>query len=275
MSNIILQVSDTPYARFGDVGWKIPNDGHRYFMVRHEIDFLGYTRHPVGAKSDDGRPAVAHKDGWGTTVSDNKDYHDMSERLEWFFYHFQDAMTGGLLPEGKFIGYYTIKKNPGLQFHDYTPGSLKWLYSRLYQDAVWATDAKNFTGGARDHVLKLNMENDEEWSYLSGRPCTGAVLRLKQDNGSKLVFDCIDINADELPDPYNLEPWQFYFCTQVFPDGRVTRFGHCKQAFLDRGWDYPIGTASPLTSPGGWLEMKKSAVIELRPGDIWTPYKPR
>jgi len=270
MSNITLQVRDAPYVRFGDVGWKIPADGERYFMVRHEIDFLGTTRH-ADNNTKEPIPAVANKSEWGLITADNKDYIDITPPAQRFFYDFIDSMTGGLLPEGEFLGYYYIKNNPGLPFHDYTPGSRKWIYSRLYQDAVWATDAKSFTTGCRDEVLGLNLEKSLLWSYFSGRPCTGAILKLKKDLGSYLEFECLDIS--NLPDPYTLQPWQYYYCTQVFVGGRVTRFPQYTVAFKDRGWNYPIGTPSPLVAPGGWFRMKKNAVTEMLPGAVWMPYR--
>lgn len=262
--------SDAPVREFVryDVGIPVPNDGHRYFMVRHAIDLLGYARNAKNAM-----PAVAHKSGWGTTTSDNKDYLYINEFYQRFFYKFIEVMTNGLLPKGKFIGWYFIKNNPGLPFHDYTPGTLEWIYSRLYQDAVWATDAGSFTTGAKDYVLELNMDNPEVWQYLSGRPTTGALLRLKTERGSVLRFDCIDSNLPP-PDPYKLEPWQYYWCTQEHPDGRVTRFPQYTKAFEAAGLNIISGTPSPLVAPGGWLEMKKSAVIELQPGQIWKPYYP-
>lgn len=251
-----------------DTGIPVPSDGYRYFMVRHAIDYLGYVRNtkfPV--------PAVAHKSGWGTTTSDNRDYIFMTERLQRFFYEFIVGMTQGLLPTGKFIGYYTIKNNPELLFHDYTPGTIEWIYSRMYQDAVWATDAGSFTTGARDYVLNLNPNAKEPWQYLSGRPTTGALLRLKYEKGNVLRFDCIDSNASTLPDPHKLEPWQYYWCTEEHPNGRVERFPHYKEAFEDRGLGIVAGTPSPLIAPGGWLEMKRSAVVEMKPGSIWSPYR--
>jgi len=269
--SVTLQIKRKP-AQTGfirlDTGMSVPDDGHRYFMVRHAIDLLGYARN---AKNP--MPAVAHKSGWGTTTSDNKDYLFVREPWQWFFYHFINAMTMRLLPVGELIGFYTIKNNPGLLFHDYTPGTLEWIYSRMYQDAVWATDAGSFTTGAKDHVLGLNLENNEVWQYLSGRPCSGALLRLKAERGSVLRFECLDSNATP-PDPYTLEPWQYYWCTQEHPDGSVTRFPHYTKAFEARGLNITAGTPSPLIAPDGWLEMKRSAVQELQPGEIWRPYRP-
>jgi len=252
--------SELPELKRLDTGIPVPNDGHRYFMVRHAIDYLGYVRNqsqPV--------PAVAHK-GWGTTVSDNKDYLFVSDTWQRFFYDFIDAMSFRRLADGEFIGYYTIKKNPGLLFHNYTPGTKKWIYSRMYQDAVWATDAGSFTTGARDSVLGLNTANSEVWQYLSGRPTTGAILRLQQERGSVLRFDCLD-SKKLPPDPYNLPIHQYQ------PDGSVTRFGQYKQAFQDAGIDFILGSPSPLIAPDGWLEMKRDAVIELAPGSLWSPYR--
>lgn len=251
-----------------DTGIPVPNDGHRYFMVRHSIDYLGYVRN-----SKFPTPAVANKSEWGTTTPDNRDYLYMTARLQRFFYRFIVGMTMGLLPTGEFIGYYTIKNNPELKFHNYTPGTTKWIYSRMYQDAVWATDAGSFTTGARDYVLDLNPTATKPWQYLSGRPTTGALLRLNSVRGSVLRFDCIDSTAPTLPNPRKLEPWQYYWCTEEHPDGRVERFPHYKEAFADRGLNILAGTPSPLISPGGWLEMKKSAVVELKPGSIWSPYR--
>lgn len=249
-----------------DLGIPVPNDGYRYFRVKHAKE-MGFP--PRNAKAP--MPAVAHKSGWGTTVADGRDYLFVTEQWQWFFYRFIDAMTNGLLNEGEFTGFYTIKNNPDFLFHDYTPGTLKWIYSRMYQDAVWATDAGSFTTGAKDYVLQLNMHNREVWQYLSGRPCTGALLRLKLARGSVLRFECIDSLAP-LPDPYDLAPWQYYWCTQEHPDYRVTRFPQYAKAFEAAGLNIVSGTPSPLIAPGGWLEMKKNAVVELRPGEIWTPY---
>lgn len=256
----------TPYRR--DLGWTIPDDGHRYFRVKHAIEINLAPRN-----SKNPMPAVAHKSGWGTTVSDNKDYLLTNPPMQIFFYEFINAMTFGLLEEGQFIGYYTIKNNPGLLFHDYTPGTRKWIYSRMYQDAVWATDAGSFTTGARDVVLSLNLHNWEDWQYLSGRPTTGALLRFKQDRGSVIRFDCINSKLP-MPDPYSLEPWQYYWCTQEHPDGRVTRFPQYANAFEDAGIDFICGTPSPLVAPDGWIEMKKKVVEELPPGTVWKPYYP-
>ena len=251
-----------------DIGISVPNDGYRYFRVKHAVEL---PIAPRNAKNP--MPAVAHKSGWGTTTSDNKDYLFVHEPLQRFMYQFIRAMTKGSLHEGAFIGYYTIKNNPGLLFHNYTPGTMKWIYSRMYQDAVWATDAGSFTTGARDHVLGLNLNNSEVWQYLSGRPCTGALLRLQKERGSVLRFDCIDSLAP-LPDPRTLKPWQYYFCTQEHPDGRVTRFPKYANAIEAAGLNIISGTPSPLVAPNGWLEMKKNAVIELQPGEIWKPYYP-
>lgn len=270
-----FRVADTPvtteyqrkFSRL-DMGIVVPNNGHRYFRVKHAVE-MGYE--PRNKKVP--MPAVAHKSGWGTTVSDNRDYLFVTEPMQWFFYRFIDAMTNGLLQEGEFIGYYTIKNNPGLLFHDYTPGTRKWIYSRMYQDAVWATDAGSFTTGAKDYVLNLNLKNREVWQYLSGRPCTGALLRLQSERGSMIRFDCID-STKPLPNPYKLEPWQYYWCTQEHPDYRVTRFPQYANAFAEAGFSFVSGTPSPLIAPGGWLEMKRSAVVELKPGEIWKPYYP-
>lgn len=248
-----------------DLGWEIPNDGYRYFRVKHAVE--------MGLQLRNSFPAVAHKSGWGTTVSDNKDYLPVYKEMQFFFFEFIKSMTRGLLPHGDFIGYYTIDKNPGLLFHNYTPGTLEWIYSRMYQDAVWATDAGSFTTGSRDYVLGLNLDSNEDWQYLSGRPCTGALLRLRQDRGSVMRFDCID-SKKPLPDPYKLERWQYYWCTQENKNGTVTRFPHYKEAFQAAGYDFISGTPSPLIAPDGWLEMKKAAVVELPPGTIWKPYKP-
>lgn len=248
-----------------DEGIPVPDDGHRYFRVKHAVE-IGLE--PRNKKNP--MPAVANK-SWGTTVSDNRDYLFVTEPMQWFFYRFIEAMTNGLLREGEFIGYYTIKNNPNLKFHDYTPGTRKWIYSRMYQDAVWATDAGSFTTGARDYVLGLNLFSREDWQYLSGRPTTGALLRLRQERGSILRFDCID-SKKPMPDPYKLEPWQYYWCTQEHPDGRVTRFPQYANAFRDAGLDIISGTPSPLVAPDGWLEMRKSAVVELQAGEIWKPY---
>lgn len=264
--NISVKISPRRYVRSGDVGWKVPNDGYRYFRVKHAVE-IGLE--PRNSKNP--MPAVAHKFGWGTTTSDNRDYLYLRKPWQLWFAKFIDTMTGGLLPRGKFIGYYKIKKNPDLLFHDYSPGTLEWVYSRMYQDAVWATDAGSFTTGSRDYFLGLNLNSNEDWQYLSGRPTTGSLLRLNRDRGSVLRFDCLDSNK-EPPEMNTLEPWMYYWCTQEHPDGSVTRFPHFASAFMDRGWNYPIGTASPLIAPEGWVEMKKNVVEELSPGTIWQPY---
>lgn len=249
-----------------DANLYVPNDGYEYYQVKHSIDFLGTTRNkkfPV--------PAVVHK-GWGTSVLDNRDYLMMTEYLQRFFYSFIDSMTKGLLKDGNFIGYFYIKNNPKLKFHDYERGTKKWIYSRMYQDAVWATDASSFTTGAKDYVLGLNMDSKEVWQYLSGRPTTGALLRLKQNRGSILRFECLD-SLGELPSPYELKPHQYYWCTQEHPDGKVTRFPQYKEALKDAGINVEMGTPSPLIAPGGWFEMYKKAVTKLEPGQIWSPYR--
>lgn len=249
-----------------DIGIPVPNDGYRYFRVKHAKE-IGLEPRNLKAPM----PAVAHKSGWGTTVADNKDYLFVNEAMQRFFYNFIDAMTFSVLPEGDFIGYYSIKNNPNFQFHDYTPGTRKWIYSRMYQDAVWATDAGSFTTGARDYVLGLNLNSREDWQYLSGRPCTGALLRLRLERGSVLRFDCID-SLKPLPNPYSLQIWQYYWATQEHPDYRVTRFPQYANAFKAAGYDFVMGTPSPLIAPQGWLEMKRSVVVEMKPGQIWSPY---
>lgn len=265
--NINVRVRARRYLR-GDAGMVVPNDGHTYVRVRHEIDLLGRTRHADNGANDP-MPAVANT-AWGIwTVNNGNTYHEMREAWQWFFYHFWDAMSGGLLPVGKHEGQYKNPKNPRITYDIYTAGSKLALYAGMIADAVAFTDASSPETGARDYVTGRNP-SAKVWSWLKGRPTTGAILRVKARRGTKLQIACLDLDRDP-PDPYGLEFWQYFYCTQVHIDGRVTRFPQMKNAFAVHGWE-PVGTPAPLASPGGYFEIDRNACVELRPGEVWQPY---
>lgn len=139
----------------------------------------------------------------------------------------------------------------------------------MIMDAKSHTDSASPETGGRDVVTGRNLSSRFQWAWLC-RPCTGAILRVKEKIGTKLKIEALDIN--QAPPPIDqLKIWQFYFGTQVHYDGRVTRYPDVKNAFEIHGYE-PAGTAMPLVAPGGDFFINKSACLELEPGAIWTPY---
>ena len=91
-----------------------------------------------------------------------------------------------------------------------------------------------------------NLDSKFQWAWLC-RPCTGAILRVIEQIGSKLKIEAIDLY--KLPPPVDdLGIWQYYYGTQVHIDGKVTRYPDVKNAFEIHGYE-PAGTAMPLVAP--------------------------
>ncbi len=273
---IRVQITNEPpasapveFARM-DVGRRIPDDGHRYFMAQHEIVLFGKTRLPEN-KTKDAIPAVVNAN-WGIRAwPPTGDYYPLSDKWQWWFYNFWDHHSGYRLPEGKAIGTYVNPKNPDIVYTRYTPGSKKALYAGMMMDGKSHTDAGSPESGRRDVVCGRNISARDPIMWLC-RPCSGAVMQLHHQNGTELVMNAIDLYK---PPPHipSLEMWQYYFGTQVDITGRVTRYPDVKNAF--EVWGYPAaGTAMPLVAPGGTFVINKSACVELKPGQLWQPYYP-
>jgi len=270
MSNGGLQVEPTSksFKRL-DIGIRVPDDGNRYVMVRHEWELFGTTRH-AGSNRTDPRPAVANAQ-WGieTLAKKNGDYYPIEDRWQRWFCSFWDWASGYLLPHGEWVGRHKEKNNPDLVFDDYTPGSLLSLYAGMIRDAKSHTDSHSPETGARDVVTGRNINAKNPWAWLC-RPTTGALLKVIGENGTKLKIEAINLNAPE-PNIENIQLHQFYFGTQVSVNGTVTRYPDVKNAFAVHGID-PAGTAMPLVAPSGYFLIDKKACMPLSPNQLWLPY---
>lgn len=256
-----------------DTGITVPNDGYRYFMAQHEYPLFGTTRHSENQTNQrEPRPAVVNtKWGYYTEAKVNGDYVPLQDHWQRWYRDFWDKMSGEILPMGEKIGTYVNPMNPNLIFTEYTPGSLLSLYAGMIKDAKSHSDSASPETGFRDVVTGRNLSNPRPYEWLC-RPCTGALLRVDAVLGTKLRIKCIDLNQPP-PDVNTLEPWQYYFGTQVHIDGTVTRYPDVKEAFEVHGLP-PAGTAMPNVAPGGYFMIDKNKCVELQPGQIWKPYYP-
>lgn len=254
-----------------DLGMVVPSDA-LYYMVEHEIIKDGKTRHSYNDTTDT-IPAVANAGQWGTRTlaQANGDYYPIQDRWQRWFYDFWDWASGYKLPVGKFESNYRNPKNPEVTYQRYTNGSKLELYNRMIMDAKSHTDSYSPEVGARDVVTGRNAGAEKPWEWLC-RPTTGALLRILSVNGTILKVKCIDLNG-EPPDIKTLEPWQYYFGTQVAVDGSVTRYPDVKEMFKVHGLP-PAGTALPLVAPGGYFYIDRDACRKLVAGEIWKPYYP-
>lgn len=254
-----------------DTGIAVPDDGYQYVMAQHEIVAFGETRHLYNNTSEP-IPAVVNRD-WGieTLAKSNGDYFPIQDTWQRWFYKFWDWASGYLLPEGKFEGTYVNPRNPRIVYSRYTPGSKLALYAGMIMDAKSHSDSKSPETGGRDVVTGRNMDSSKPWEWLC-RPTTGALLRVIARVGSRLKIQAIDLYGTP-PDVNKLEPWQFYFGTQVDRFGNVTRYPDVKNAFELQGLP-PAGTAMPLVAPGGYFWIDRLACKELQPNQIWKPYYP-
>lgn len=256
-----------------DIGVAVPDDGYQYVMAQHEIILFGETRHGSNQPNNiDPRPAVVNgKWGIRTLAQANGDYYPIADIWQRWFYKFWDWASGFRLPKGQKIGTHINPKNPNIIYTDYTLGSRLGLYAGMIMDAKSHTDSMSPETGGRDVVTGRNLTSPKPWEWLC-RPCTGALLRVLERNGSILKIQAIDLwNAP--PDVNKLELWQFYFGTQVHVDGRVTRYPDVKNAFEVHGYP-PAGTAMPLVAPDGYFFIDRSKCVELQPGQLWKPYYP-
>lgn len=263
------RVAPAEFVRM-DTGIPVPDDGV-YYMAQHEMPLFGETRHD-GNKTKDAIPAVVNND-WGirTIARPTGDYYPISDKWQWWFYKFWDWASGYRLPVGEEIGTYTNPMNPDVIYTRYTPGSKKALYAGMIMDAKSHTDSGSPETGRRDVVTGRNLQARDPWAWLC-RPDTGALLRQESMNGTQIKVKCIDLDG-EPPDIKSLQPWQYYFGTQVHYDGSVTRYPDVKNAFDVHGFP-PAGTAMPLVAPGGYFYINRSACVELKAGDVWKPYYP-
>lgn len=254
-----------------DTGIPVP-DGD-YVMARHEIEYLGTTRHS-GAQTNknDPRPAVVNA-SWGieTLATSNGDYAPIPNIWQRWFLEFWNHHTGYRLPLGQKVGTHTEKDNPKLIFTDYTPGSLLDLYAGMIRDAKSHTDSASPETGARDVVTGRNLESRKPWAWLC-RPTTGALLKVIGRYGGQLKIEAIDLHKAP-PDVKTLPLHLFYFGTQVDIKGSVTRYPDVKRVFQVHGYP-PAGTAMPLVAPGGYFWIDKKACQPLKAGDVWKPYYP-
>ncbi len=253
-----------------DTGIPVPADG-TYYIVQHEMPLFGKTRHGYN-NTKDAIPAVANTQ-WGTQTlaKANGDYYPISDAWQRWFYEFWDWASGFRLPVGKLEGTHVNPMNPDVIYQDYTPGSKKALYAGMIMDAKSHSDSYNPEAGARDVVTGRNLTAPRPWEWLC-RPCTGALLKQQVLLGNKIRVQCIDLYKAP-PDVRTLQPWQYFFGTQVHLNGSVTRYPDVKNAFAIHGYP-PAGTALPLVAPGGYFDMNKSACVPLKAGDVWKPYYP-
>lgn len=253
-----------------DIGIPVPSDG-MYVMVQHEIILFGKTRHGYN-ETKEAIPAVANTQ-WGTQTlaKSNGDYVPIVDNWQHWFYNFWDWASGYRLPVGELIGSHKNPYNPDVIYQDYTPGSKLSLYAGMIMDAKSHTDSYSPEAGARDVVARRNLNAPRPWEWLC-RPCTGALLKVEQVIGTKLKIKCIDLNQAP-PEIDTLQPWQYFYGTQVHYDGSVTRYPDVKNAFAVHGYP-PAGTPMPLVAPGGYFFINKSACKPLNAGDIWKPYYP-
>lgn len=252
-----------------DTGIPVPSGD--FVMAQHEMPLFGKTRHADNQPNQrDPRPAVVNKD-WGieTLAKNHGDYYPISNEWQKWFLKFWDWASGYRLPLGEKIGTHVNPRNPQIIYTDYTPGSLLALYSGMIMDAKSHTDSASPETGARDVVTGRNMTASKTWEWLC-RPCTGALLKVENRQGTKLRIKCIDLYKLP-PDVNTLEPWQFYFGTQVHYDGKVTRYPDVANAFRLHGYS-EAGTAMPLVAPGGYFYIDKKACVEI--GSTWKPYYP-
>lgn len=264
------QTSSAEFRRL-DIGMPVPDDGGTYVMAQHEQPLFGITRHSYNGTYEP-IPAVVNKD-WGieTEAKRNGDYYPLPDAWQRWFYEFWDWASGYRLPMGKFEGTHVNPRNPRIVYSVYTPGSLLALYAGMIMDAKSHTDSASPETGGRDVVTGRNLDSRFQWAWLC-RPCTGALLKVKERLGSKLKIEAIDLYGSP-PPIEQLKIWQYYFGTQVHADGRVTRYPDVKNAFEVHGYE-PAGTAMPLVAPGGYFWIDKNACVELTPGQIWKPYYP-
>jgi hypothetical protein len=260
----------TEFTRL-DTGIPVPLSGD-FVMANHEwFVYGGKTRHAFNQPNQtDPRPAVVNKD-WGliTLAQANGDYYPISNEWQYWFYNFWDHHSGYLLPVGKKIGEYVNPMNPGTVYTSYTPGSKLALYAGMIMDAKSHSDSAPPEKGSRDVVTGRNLTSSKPWQWLC-RPCTGALLKVIERQGTRLKIEAIDLWKPP-PDVRTLPPHLFYFGTQVHIDGQTSRYPDVANAFRLQG-RAPAGTAMPLVAPGGYFYIDRSACVELQPGQMWTPY---
>lgn len=258
-----------------DLGMPVPDDGKQYFMIKHELPLLGYTRFQENKPNDRAsRPAIVNAN-WGikTQASFNGDYVETTPEWQEWLKQFWNHHSGNILPEGVKTGTYTLPKNSkDVIYWSYTSGSLMELYSLIIRDSGGWTDGNGNapeTGG-KCVVQKRNMDARRYWKLLNR--CTTGTIVSGFRNGSKLIAEAIDSLISPPSDIAGLPMHLYYFATQVnYKDGSVTRFPYVKNSFAVHGFP-PAGTAMPLLAPGGYFELNYSAVELLSPGQIWKPY---
>lgn len=267
------KIKSAPNVPNFDKGYQIPDDGFEYVMVQHEIILFGKTRHSENQPNQkDPRPAVVNtKWGLKTLAKANGDYVPIPDVWQQWFYSFWDMASGYTLPVGEKIGTHVNPKNPNIVYTDYTKGSKLSLYAGMIMDAKSHSDSLSPETGGRDVVTGRNLSNQKPWEWLC-RPCTGALLRVESRNGSVLKIKAIDLNGTP-PSVDSLEVWQFYYGTQVHINGSVSRYPDVKVAFEAHGYP-PAGTMMPLVAPDGYFYIDKNACVNMKAGQIWTPYFP-
>lgn len=268
---LIPQTAPPPFIR-KDINLRVPDIGRRFVMIKHDTDVLGAPRQYSTTWDPDPRPAVVNTK-WGLITKWNDrvyDYVALSEQWQWFLWNMLDWASGYLLPRGKIERFYTKTTNSGT-FAEATPGSLTWVYVNLIEKSRSHTDSASAETGYRDYVTGRNPNATKPYAWLM-RPCTGQLAMVKNDLGSKLELETIDLfkpcpTMDEL----EAKPWLYGWATQIHIDGRVTRYPQIKEAFEVQGLP-PAGTPIPFMSMGGSVLIDKRACLELEPGAAWTPY---
>lgn len=298
------ETAPTQFVR-RDIGLKVPNDGNKYIMIKHDWEVLGDVRqyyNGTGVKYP--FPAVVNRE-WGLltnfTFDSSKynsiftedrdiilkynnrvyDYVRMTDRWQYWFYEFWKNFTYGMLPEGKIEGFYQNPKNPIGDFAKATEGSILWIYVNMIEDARSHTDSYSPEAGARDVVTKRNMGNPRGWEWLC-RPTTGQLGKVIGETTSHWILEAIDLlkpcpTMKEINENPHLWGWATEVTTTKISQKPlkyvVSNYPQIEVAF--RKHSYPkTGTPIPLLSLGGSIKIKKTSCKELENGARWSPYVP-
>lgn len=288
-----------------DINLRVPTDGNKYIMIKHDWDVLGDVRqyyNGTGVKYP--FPAVVNR-SWGLltnfTFDPNKydfiypedraiidkyntrtyDYVRMTDRWQKWMYDFWKHFTYGKIPEGKIESYYNNPNNNVGLFAKATEGSVMWVYVNMIEDARSHTDSYSPEAGARDVPTNRNMQNQRGWEWLF-RPTTGHLGKVVNEDAAYYTLEAIDI-LKPCPDIRTIEnsPHLYSWATEVTTTKIshkplkyvVSNYPQIEVAFRKQGLP-KTGTPIPLLSLGGTIKIKKSSCLELKNGARWSPYVP-
>jgi len=135
------------------------------------------------------------------------------------------------------------------------------------------TDSSSREAGARDPVLKINMDARFNWEILPD-PTGGALLDIYQIYGTQYIIKALDLlKAPPTVEWLAQNPQYHFWCTQWGKYVKSSRFPQMKNALAVHGIP-EAGISMPLISMGGYIMIDKTSCTPiLTNGAPFDPYR--